>query len=171
MGRQSVRTAVASYFANAGIAYVGKVHSARPSILQEQDYETSLFNEAVASENGSSAVLVVNIPSDTRERKADTGRGAVNDQATHKITMEVFFASTGGAAMLAQEDYDSIIDAMFTLIRKNATMNSSAIWSAGEYAAGIGHQQGEPFTDADGTTVFIFGVVTFDAMEWIAGPV
>ena len=171
MGRAVVRTAVAEYFANAGIPHVGKVHAARPSILQEQDYEASLFSEAVATEHGSSAVLVINIPSDERRRRADTGRGAVNDQVTHKIMVEVFFSSTGGAAVAAQEDYDQIIDSMVNLIRANAQLDSSAIWSAGEYDAGITHQQGEPFTDADGPNVFIFGVVAFDAMEWVAGNV
>jgi hypothetical protein len=171
MGRAAVRLAVKDYFANAGLTYVGTVHEARPAILQEQDYETSLFSEAVASEHGSSAVLVVNIPQDHRQRKADTGRGAVNDQWLHKIVMEVFFASVEGAAIDAQKDYDIVVDGMTDLVRANATMNSGAIWSAGEYEAGVEHQQGEPFTDSDGTTVFIFGQVAFDAYEWVAGPV
>lgn len=171
MGRVAVRNAVAEYFANANLQFVGKVYAARPEITNEQDYETNRLGEAVPSANGSSAVLVVNDPSDTRQRRADTGRGAVNDTRIHKIAIEVFFASVGGQAIVAQEDYDTIIDAMVKLVRANATLNSpAAIWSAGEFEVGVHHQQAAPFTDADGLTVFISGAVYFDAWEWVAGP-
>ncbi len=169
MSRVAVRAAIQEYFSNADLTFVGKVFSARPEIINEQDYETNRLAEAVASEHGSSAVLVVNMPDDKRQRRADTGRGAVNDTDIHKIVMEIFFASVGGEPVAAQTDYDTIIDAMFKLIRANATFGSSAIWSAGEYTAGIDHQQGAPFTDEDGLTVFISGAVKFEAWEWIAG--
>jgi hypothetical protein len=114
----------------------------------------------------------VNIPTDDRKRRADTGRGAVNDTWIHKIAVEVFFASTGGAAVPAQEDYDAIIDDMVELVRASATLGApGTIWSAGEYEHGIAHQQSAPFTDADGLTVFISGAVSFDAYEWVAGSV
>ncbi len=171
MGRGAVRAAVAEYFRLADLQYVGKVWQARPEILNEQDYETNRLAEAVPSAHGSSAVLVVNIADDERRRRADTGRGAVNDTYIHNVAMEVFFASVGGAAVPAQEDYDTIIDGMVKLIRANATMNSAGtIWSAGEYESGIKHQQSAPFTDADGLTVFISGAVRFEAWEWISGP-
>lgn len=172
MGRQAVRTAVAEYFANANLEFVGKVYSARPEIATELDYETNRLNEAVPSVNGSSTILVVNIPTDARTRRADTGRGAVNDTNIHKIEMELFFASTGGAAVAAQEDYDAIVDDMFDLIRANAVLGApGTIWSAGEYEHGITHQQSAPFTDADGLVVFISGAVSFEAWEFISGPV
>lgn len=172
MSRSDIRTAVTDYFLEADMQFVGKVYSARPEIVNEQDYETNRLAEAVPSVNGSSAVLVTNIPSDNRQRRADTGRGAVNDSHIYKVVMEVFFASTGGVAVEAQADYDVVVDQMVKLIRANATLNAPAtVWSAGEYETGIQHQQGEPFTDADGLTVFISGAVSFDAWEWIAGPV
>jgi hypothetical protein len=172
MGRAAVRTAVAEYFANADIQFVGKVYAARPEIVEETAYETNRLNEAVPSTNGSSTILVVNIPTDDRKRRADTGRGAVNDTWIHKIAIEVFFASTGGAAVPAQEDYDSIIDNMIELVRASGTLGApGVIWSAGEYEHGIGHKQSAPFTDADGLTVFITGEVSFDAYEWVAGNV
>ena len=123
------------------------------------------------SENGSSAVLVVNLVRDDRKRRADTGRGAVNDSVIHYVYVEVYFASTLGKAIAAQEDYDRIIDGMMDLVRANATMNSSEIWSSGEYAEGVKHSQREPITDAEGPSIFIFGAVEFEAWEWIAGPV
>jgi len=173
MSRVEVRKAVAEYFANAGLPHVGQVYSARPEIIQEDAYESNRFAEAAPSANGSSAVLVVNIPSDQRTRRADTGRGAVNDSEIHKIVMEVFFASTGGEAVVAQDDYDEVVDEMIKLVRANATLNApvGVIWSAGEYDVGVQHQQSAPFTDADGLTVFIAGAVSFDAWEWLSGPV
>lgn len=172
MGRLEVRKAVGEYFRNAGLTYVGQVFEARPEVLQEQDYEESMFSLAVASPSGSSAVLVVNIPSDNRVRRADTGRGAVNDSHIYKVALEVFFASTGGEGEQAQKDYDTVIDGITVLIRADATFdNPSVIWSAGEYEVGIDHQQSEPFTDADGLTTFIWGAVNFDTWQWIAGPV
>jgi hypothetical protein len=124
------------------------------------------------SEGGSSSVLVVNLPSDIRQRKADTGRGAVNDQITYKAVLEVFFANVKGEAIQAQTDYDQTVDAIVTAVRENATLGApGTVWSAGEYEAGVEHAQGEPYTDADGMTVFITGVVRFDAMSWIAGNV
>jgi hypothetical protein len=172
MSRVAMRTAVAEFFAQASLQFVGQVYSARPEVLSEQAYEANRMGEAVASDNGSSAVLVVGIPSDDRMRRADTGRGAVNDSHIYRIAMEVFFASTGGDAVAAQNDYDTVVDQMVNLIRSNATLNASAtVWSAGEYEQGVQHQQGEPYTDADGLTVFIPGVVKFEAWEWVAGNV
>jgi hypothetical protein len=173
MGRLEVREAVKEYFAKANLQYVGTVHSARPEILQEQDYENSpIWGQIQLSENGSSAVLIVDIPSDTRQRRADTGRGAVNDTLICKVVIEVFLASLGGGAVAAQNDYDTVIDQMVDLIRADATLDAQGtIWSAGEYEAGIAHQQSEPFTDVDGLNVNIFGTVQFDAWQWISGPV
>jgi hypothetical protein len=172
MGRLSVRTAITEAFENANLQYVGKVHSARPEVIQEEDYERNRLGEAVESEAGSSAVLVVNLPSDDRKRRALTGRGAVNDTNVHHVLVEVFFASSGGEAVKAQEDYDTVIDAIVDFIRANPNMgNPSVVWSAGEYDAGVTHQQAAPYTDADGLTVFISGAVSFEAFEWIAGAV
>jgi hypothetical protein len=172
MSRLSMREAITAFLQAANIEYVGIVYPARPEIAPEQAYEENRLAEAVMSEGGSSSVLVVNLPSDIRQRKADTGRGAVNDQITYKAVLEVFFANVKGEAIQAQTDYDQTVDAIVTAVRENATLGApGTVWSAGEYEAGVEHAQGEPYTDADGMTVFITGVVRFDAMSWIAGNV
>ena len=172
MSRLAVREAIASFLAEAGVEYVGIVYEARPEIINEQDYEANRMGEAVSSASGSSAVLVVNLPSDNRKRRADTGRGAVNDSRIYKAAVEIFFASTAGNAVKAQEDYDVIVDGIVNGIRADATLGApGTVWSAGEYDDGVDHVQGEPYTDADGMTVFIPGVVHFEAWEWIAGNV
>lgn len=171
MSRLAMRQAITAFLEEAGIEYVGLVYPARPEVIPEQAYEENRMAEAVPSENGSSAVLVVNLEADTTVRKADTGRGARNDQITYKAVIEVFFASTLGEAVKAQEDYDVIAQGIVTAIRSDATLgNPSVVWSAGEYEQGVEHAQGEPYTDTDGQTVFIPGVVRFDAMSWFAGP-
>ncbi|MGD0387185.1 MAG: hypothetical protein ABSB73_13765 [Solirubrobacteraceae bacterium] len=170
MGRVAVRDAVAAYLTNAALPYVGTVYPARPVILTEDAYEQTLLGEAIALTiaGGSSAVLVVNIPSDERMRRADTGRGAVNDTRIHQVALEVWFASAGGDGVQAQQDYDGIVDAVVTLIRADATLGG-LVWSAAEYTAGIHHEQAMPYTDADGAVVQIPGVIRFEVWEWQTG--
>ena len=170
--RLALRTAVAEYFANGGLPYVGAVYPARPEVLPEAAYELNRFNEVVQSTTGSGTTLVVDVPSDKRERRALTGRVGVNDTHIYNIALEVWFANVSGGGVVAQEDYDTVSSAIVNLIRANATLGTSGtVWSAGEYAAGIQHEQREPSTNEDGTTVFIFGVVRFEAWTWIAGNV
>jgi hypothetical protein len=171
MGRVAVRSAVASYLTNAGLQHVGTVYPARPVILTEDAYEQTLLGEAIAQTlNGSSAVLVVNIPSDERMRRADTGRGAVNDTRIHQVALELWFASAAGDGIRAQQDYDAVVDSIVTLIRADATLGGQA-WSSGEYTAGIHHEQASPYTDADGAVVQIPGVIRWEVWEWDAGDV
>jgi hypothetical protein len=172
MSRLAMRQAIAAFISEADLEYVGQVYAARPEVIPEQAYETNRLAEAAASEAGSSAVLVVNLTADNRQRRADTGRGAVNDSRIYKVVIELFFACTSGEAVKAQEDYDVIVDGIVNLIRENATLGApGTVWSAGEYTAGVDHQQGEPYTDADGMVVFIPGHVSFESWEWIAGNV
>ncbi len=178
MGRQAVRAAIASALTNAGINYVGTVYRARPVVMEEADYVQTMSGQAIdLSANGSSAVLVVNLPGrDKRMRRADTGRGAVNDTNIHPVVLEIFFASTPGsylpddAGLGAQDDYDAIVDALVTFVRANPTMSApQTVWSAGEYTAGVTHDQEQPYTSEDGLTILINGHVNFEAYEWVAG--
>ena len=113
----------------------------------------------------------MNIPSEKRRRIAMTGRGGVNDAMVYRIALEVYLATTSGQPVEAQDDYDAIIDPIIVQIRGNPTLgNSVAVWSAGEFTYGVEHEQSEPWTEEDGTTIFITGVVRFEAWEWDAGP-
>jgi len=177
MGRVEVREAVAQALANAHIANVGTVYQARPEIVQEADYEApnpeytaNRFAEAASSQNGSSAVLIVNIVSDKRARRTLGGRGG-QDTRIHKTVLEVYFACTAGTAVEAQVDYDAVIDSIVELVRDNPTLSApSIVWQAGEFAEGVEHEQAMPYTDSDGQTILISGIVRFDTWEWIAGP-
>lgn len=170
MGRVAIRSAVQALIQGAGIDYVGTVYPARPTILQEADYEQTMSGQATAeSANGSACVIVVNLPADERLRRADTGRSFVNDTNIHDVTLELWFASTGGDAVAAQQDYDAIVDALFILVRENPTPGgSTVVWSAGEYEP-IVHKQGEPYTSEDGLTVLINSTFSFKAWAWDAG--
>lgn len=173
MGRVAVRSAVQAALQAAGeagtIPYLGTVFAARTYIGGE-DYDFNAAQQYVSSTNGSSCCIVVNLPSDKRMRRALVGRSAVNDTNIHPITLEVFFANTAGTAIKGQQDYDAIIDGIFVLVRNNPTLSAATtIWSAGEYTAGITHSHQAPYVGPDGTTVFIYGVVEFDAWEWVAG--
>lgn len=172
MGRSAVRTAIVDTLSNANLSYVGSIYASAPTILDEDAYTQTMFGQAVPTTgNGSSALIIVNLPgTDKRMRRADVGRGSVTDTNIHPVVLEIFFASSSGDAIVAQQDYDLIIDELIILIRENPTMSApSTVWSAGEYQAGVTHDQGRPYSSADGLTIFIGGVVRFEAWEWIAG--
>ena len=171
MGRAQVRTAVTSYLQGASLSYVGTIYAARPVIVEESAYTQDMNGRAIAqSANGSSAVLVVNIPSDKRQRQADTGRGAVNDSEIHRMALEVWFASGSGDGVKAQEDYDAVIDSIVVALRANpVAADGTVVWSMGEFRAGVEHEQTQPYTSADGMTVLINGTIRFEAWEWLAG--
>jgi hypothetical protein len=168
--RAAVRSAAQSFFQGLDIPTVGTVFASR-AYVHGEDYEQNAALQYSESVNGSGAVLVVNIPSEKRQRRADTGRGGVNDSCIYRIALEVYLANSAGAPVDAQTDYDAIIDELFLQIRGNPNLgNPIAVWSAGEFNYGVEHEQSEPWTEEDGTTVFITGVVRFEAWEWDAGP-
>ena len=171
MGRAAVRQATAAALTTAGIPYVGAVYPARPTILQEEDYVQTLNGQAIsASKNGSACVVVVNLTEDQRQLQAFTGFAGVNDTNIHQVCLEMFFACTAGTAVLAQQDYDTVVDALFVAIRNNPTLSApAAIWAAGVYEGGVKHAQEEPYTPDTGLTVLINGTVRFAAYEWVAG--
>lgn len=172
MGRVAVRNAIQAAIQNYDVPYVGTVFPARPTAIQENDYEQTMLGMATTpSVNGSSCVIVVSLPGkDRRVRQAMVGRAGVNDTNIHPVTLELFFASTGGDAAAAQLDYDLIVDTLFVLVRNNPTMSApDSVWSAGEFTAGVTHTQSEPFSSEDGLTVLIIGRVDFEAWEYLAG--
>ena len=163
-----MRAAVAAYLESGSLPFVGTVYPAR-TYINEEDYEETMNGVAVAaSSSGSNAVLVVNMPDSDDQRRADVGRNAVMDTDVHQIWLEVFFACVGGDPVAAQNDHDTICDAIKTHIRADATLGGQ-VWSAGEFRAGVKISQKAPYTDADGTVVFIPTTVRFEVWEWISG--
>jgi hypothetical protein len=171
MGRQAIRDAVTAQFTDLAVPFVGTVFPARPVIMDEADYTQTMMGKAVEmSDHGSSCVLVVNIPKDSRSRTTLTGRAHVDDFNIHKMAVELFFGCTSGDALAAQSDYDSIVDALVVAIRNNPTPGgANTVWSAGEFKVGVNHEQGAAYTNDDGLTIMINGLIKYDAWEAIAG--
>jgi hypothetical protein len=172
MGQAAVRTAVQAALQNASLPMVGTVYAARAYTV-EQDYEINAASQYVSSANGSSAVIVVNLVGpDKRYRIADTGRGAYNDMNVHQVQLEVFFASSAGDPVAAQQDYDTVVDGIVGFVRATPTMGApSSVWSAGEYDFGVVHTSTTPFQGTDGTSVYITGLIRFEAWEQLVGSV
>jgi hypothetical protein len=170
MGQGAVRAAIQRSIESAQLPLVGTVFSGR-AYIDEQDYETNAAQFYVQNTYGSACVVVVNLPGpDRRYRLSLTGRQTVNDFNIHPVVLELFFASRSGDPIQAQHDYDTVVDALVPFIRNNPTMSAAdVVWSAGEYQKGVQHTQSSPFTLEDGMTVFINGIVTFDAWEQILG--
>lgn len=170
MGRAFVRGVVTQYLQQARIPYVGTVYPAR-TYINESDYDAvmnGLVAQEVTSPNGSAVVLVVNLPDSERERMTLTGRAFVNDTDKHDVVLEMFFANTSGDPLVAQDDHDTVTDAIVRAIRADGTFGGQ-LFSAGEFAPWIRVEQSEPVTGEDGMTVFINGLVLFQAWEWVAG--
>jgi hypothetical protein len=170
MSRLTVRNAIATYLNAANINYVGAVKPTR-DYVDGANYDEHNLNgviSLISSSTGSGCVLIVNLTEDKRQRRALTGRGAVNDTNVHTVALELFFANTSGQVPAAQTDYDSIVDGVFEAIRADPTMGG-ALWSGGEYDPWIEHSQSAPYTDNSGTLVFVTGVVRWQAWEWLAG--
>ena len=167
MGRVAIRTAIQEQIQALAIPYVGTVFPARPVIMEEQSYTQTLNGEAIAaSASGSACMIVVNMPRDKRRRMALVGRGAVDDMNKHQICLELFFASTEGAGIQAQYDYDSIVDALVVAIRAQPSPGGAAVvWSAGEFDAGVAHEMAQPYTSEEGNTILINGVIKYEAWE------
>ena len=171
MGQADTRAAIVAALTAADFTGVGTIYSAR-GYIGEEDYELNAALAYSQTISGSGCVIVVNLIDDKRMRRADVGRGAVNDTNIHMVALELFFANKAGDPIQAQADYDAVVDQVVPFIRYNPTMSApDTVWSAGEYTTGVVHKQSSPFTDPDGTTVFINGVVRFEAWEWIYGSV
>ena len=170
MGQAAVRAAITNALTEAQFSGVGAVLPAR-GYISEENYEQNAATFYTGTINGSGCVIVVNLGvDDKRMRRADVGRGAVNDTNIHMVALELFFASTSGEPLAAQDDYDVVVDQVVPFIRYNPTMSApETVWSAGEFKAGVVHSQSSPYTSDDGTTVFINGTIRFEAWEWIAG--
>ncbi len=164
-----------AYFDGLSLPYVGAVYPAR-TYISESDYEIHMLNgvaQNISSANGSGAALVINMPESKRQRRAMTGRGAVNDTDIHRVVLEAFFACTSGDPLQAQADNDTVLDAIVIAIRTDPLLGTGGnpIWSAGEFEFGIQVLQSEPFTDEEGLTVFIPNFVELHVYEWVAGQV
>jgi len=172
--RANVREAAVEYLQNANLPFVGTVFAARPEVVDEEDYERSLsgaVSQYVTSQSGSAAVLIVNVPSSDRKRETLTGLSHVEDTDTHELVLELVLANTAGEAVEAQQDHDTVCDAIVASIRADPLLGtglSGRVFPAG--SAQVQVTQSMPFTGADGTTVFILAVIRTDVIEWISGP-
>ena len=169
--RQLVRLAYQDYLQNYGVPYLGTVFAARPVILGEEQYTQTMNGMAIEqSENGSCAVLVVNITDEHRVPEALAGRFAVNDSVAYHMLLELWFASTAGDAIEAQFDYDDVASTLEVAIRANPTPGGGdVVWSGGEFEVGVDHHQDEPYSTDEGLTVLINGRINFDAYAWLSG--
>jgi hypothetical protein len=173
MGRAAVRQVLTQYLTDAKIPFVGKVYSARPFIVDEDDYEVSIAagtTELVGNTTGTGAVLICHLPDSNRERVTMTGRKFVDDKTIHDVVLELLFANNGGDAVVAQDDHDTICDAITVALRADPLLgNPQVVWSSGEFRP-IKVEQHEPYCTSESTTVFIPTTLTFQVWEWIAGP-
>ena len=172
MGRADVRIAVQNYLQNLAVPFLGTVFPAR-NYVDENDYTARIVNNPsllLPAGQNYGCVVFINLTNDDRQRKADTGRGFVEDWCIHKVALELWFASNSGDPLGTQMAYDTTVDTIFTGVRADPLLGApQTVWSAAEFNTGISHMQSEPYTDEDGMTVFINGLIRMDVYEWLAG--
>lgn len=169
--RKLVRLAYQDYLQNYGVPYLGTVFAARPVIAEEEAYTQTMLGMAVeSSDNGSCALLVVNITDEHRVSEAIAGETSLQDSIAYHMLLELAFASTSGDAIGAQLDYDDVVSTLFVAIRANPTPGgANVVWSAAQFETGLDHHQDVPFSTDEGLTTLIFGRINFDAYSWLAG--
>lgn len=175
MGRQSVRSAVVTYIQGQNIPFVGKVFTARPFLVAEDDYDTQIASWAInqsppQGDTRSSSVMIVHLPDTQRSRVSLSGRAFVDDTNVHTVVLECIFANQSGDGETSQLDHDRLMDAISVAIRADPLLGMpGTIWSAGEFQSGVHTTQHEPFWSQDGLTEFIIALVRFETWEWLAG--
>lgn len=160
MGRASVRTAIAAWFAPPNVTMLNTVYASRPKNLPATDFKLAL-------NNGSGAVMVIHLPDDSEVRTAVGGATSGEKFNTHHVALEVMFQSVKVDGVAAQEDHDTLMDAIIARIRQDRTLGTGGtpIWQAGEGTAGIKVQLAEP--DVGKQNVIINAVIHLDALEYV----
>jgi len=172
MGRQAVRQGVAEYLQGLNLPFVGTIYVGQPLIAPEEAYDTTLSGLIPLSQNGSSCIIMVDIPYSHRQRETLTGWGANDDSVPHDIHLWVGFANTSGDAIAAQADNDVLADTIVSMIRADPALGNPAVfWDSGLGRTGVDVRQHMPFQSADGTVIFLPLSIEFQAWEWLSGPV
>jgi hypothetical protein len=174
--RAVVRAAVASYLGAQSIPFLGTIHTARPFLIPEDDYDSQISNWALqlnppVGDNRSGCVMIIHIPDSQRSRVSLSGRAFIEDTDVHTVVLEMLFANQSGDGEIAQGEHDILMDATVMAIRADPLLGMpGTIWSAGEFQQGVHVTQHEPFWSQDGLTEFIVALIRFDTWEWLSGP-
>jgi hypothetical protein len=152
MSRQEVRTAVATWVADAAITNLNQVFTSHPKRINFEQ------NAPVGSATRAAGRVV--IQGETEERIAVGGPYNGWKRIDYDVIFQLFIHSMQNYSQDAMDDFDAIVDAVKARLRlgehRLGMSNGSVIWQAAE--PGITVQYGEPKTNAGGATELWAGI-------------
>ena len=158
MGRAAVRTAVTEWLDTAAIPMLGTVLRSRPKLINPALLEPSLGQ-------ASGSVIVVHLIHDVEIRTAVGGAKSGEKFNKHDITLEILFQSKQPDALVAQDDFDALIDGIMGRLRQDRTLGApGVIWQCPD-AAGYDLLLAQPVLGAQ--TVLITAHLTMTALEYV----
>jgi len=126
MSRQTVRTAVAAWFAPPNVAGLNTLYTAKPKLIPSTDFRRG---QPAGTRTGS--VGVVSIIGQAEQRVALGGAFSGWKTVQYVVEIELYCHSNAQRAEDAQDDFDATFDAMIARLRADRTLGSS-VWEAGE---------------------------------------
>lgn len=161
MSRQLVRHAAADWLNAANIPGLDHVYPAKPLEM--------LWGEYASGNSEHMCQAYVHVPRRPERRLAGGGPTPPQGQKeiNSSVILTVWFRSTDPDWLAAADEFDGITEAIIQQLRYGRTLGRpDDISSAGEFEAGIGQQNDEPFAD-DGGVMFASCVITFQVTEVI----
>lgn len=160
MSRQTVRAAVASYFAAPAVSGLNKVFTSMPKRIEGTWFR---YGQPAGTKTG--AVAFVHLVSENEERRSIGGEHAGQKWVHYEVELQIYCHSIQAHSEDAMADFDTVIDNVKALLRADRRLDDyPVIFEAGEkYLDG---QYGEPKVLGDGATE-IWGAVRFEVSEFI----
>ena len=160
MSRQTVRNAVAQYFAPPNVPGLNKIYISQPKRITGTD-----FHGGRPSGDLNGAVGVIYIAAETEERRGIGGEHSGKKWVHYTVQFQVLVNSREQLSENSMVFFDSIIDAVKDRLRSNRRLDDyPVIFEAGEREL-IGEYT-DPVLLEDGSTE-IWGAVTFEVSEFL----
>ena len=159
MSRETIRSAVATYFQPPAVLGLNKVFTAHPKRIEGQWFR---YGQPAGTYSG--AVGVVAIMSEEEERIGIGGAHSGKKWVHYEVQLEVFMHSIQRHAEDAMADFDILIDGIKAKLRADRYLDQApnVVFEAGEkYLEGV---YGEPRVLNDGSTE-IWGAIRFEVSE------
>jgi hypothetical protein len=162
MSRAQVRSAVATWIADAAITNLNQVFASHPKRIN--------FEQNATAGQATRAAGMVFIAGETEQRIAIGGASNGWKRVDYAVEFQVYCHSMQSYAQDAMNDFDAIIDAIKDRVRSGGHRlgepDGNIIWQVGEGTKQITVSYGEPKTN-DGGATEIWAAVEFEVTQMI----
>jgi hypothetical protein len=166
MSRKAARNAVATWLAPPNVAGLNTVYTGEPRLVRDEDYIAGVQPPVL-----SGAVGFPFVERQHEQRIAVGGATGGMKMITYELAFAVRFKSAQKKGEDADDDHDSVIDAVVARIRSDRTLGG-AFWQAGEGDTRFGQDidvvSGTPKQRTKDGPIIIWSVVRFKAIEMVS---